>query len=349
MASDRPGRRALVIGGSGYIGQEVSRRFLEGGYEVTSLDLLIHGQTNSEILTAHPGFTFVKGDFRDPAVHLPLVREADVIILLAAIVGEAACELDAFQTESTNYTAPLAIRKAAVDCGRTDRLIFASTDSCYGKRPGERLTESAPLAPCSRYAELKARIEEEFLSPPYEGNPAITVLRLATVYGLAYRMRFDLAVNLFVREATVNKSFTVFSGRQWRPLLHVRDAADAFFLAATSPRDLVEGEVFNTGSDDQNIKFIDLAGLIVTLCPDARLTVAEGVPDLRDYQVKFGKIRHVLGFRPRMSLAAGISEIRDALSSEVFPDPYSKVFTNSTSPPVPLILQKPEPAGAAGE
>jgi nucleoside-diphosphate-sugar epimerase len=142
-------------------------------------------------------------------------------------------------------------------------------------------------------------------------------------------MRFDLAANLLTREATVKKRLTVHSGEQWRPLVHVRDAAEAFFLASVAPLRAVAGEVFNVGSNDQNVQFKDLGALIASLCPGSELAFAPGEPDLRDYRVEFGKIRDALGFRPKVCLAHGIAEIRDALLSGAFPDPYSRAYRNS--------------------
>ncbi|MDR1313747.1 MAG: NAD(P)-dependent oxidoreductase [Deltaproteobacteria bacterium] len=324
-----PGPEALVAGGLGYIGQAVCERLLAGGFRVNCLDSRLHGQSPSEELSGNPSFRLIEGDLRDFRLAESLVRTPDVIILLAALVGEAACDRDPDETLATNLLAPLALWEAALYRGRAERLLFASTDSCYGKRPGETLREGSPLKPVSLYASLKARMEERLLAAPPNAFPKPCVLRLATVYGLAPRMRFDLAVNLLTREAALKGKLTVFSGEQWRPLLHVRDAAEAFFLASTAPLRSVAGEVFNVGSNDQNVQFKDLGELIASLCPGSELAFAPGEPDLRDYRVDFTKIREILGFKAKTSLAEGIAGLRDALADGRFPDPYSKAYRNA--------------------
>jgi nucleoside-diphosphate-sugar epimerase len=320
---------ALVIGGLGYIGQPVSTALLKAGFKVTCLDCRRHGQSPSPALADHPGFTLIEGDVRDLSLAERLVRSPSVIVLLAALVGEAACDADPEETLQTNLLAPLALREAALYHGKADRLVFASTDSCYGKRPGEILREDSPLKPMSLYAALKARAEERLLDVPRGGFPKTTVLRLATVYGAAPRMRFDLAANLLVREATLKRTFTVFSGEQWRPFLHVADAADAFALTCAAPLQAVAGEVFNVGSNDLNVQFKDLGRTIASRCPGSELVFAPGEPDLRDYRVDFTKIRDTLGFDAKVSLDGGIAGIRDALLEGRFPDPYSTVYRNA--------------------
>jgi nucleoside-diphosphate-sugar epimerase len=323
------GPEALVIGGLGYVGQPVSESLLAAGFRVVCLDSRLHGQDPSQELREHPGFTLVEGDLRDLRLVENLVRFPDVIILLASLVGEAACDLDPEDTLQTNLLAPLALKEAALYHGRAQRLVFASTDSCYGRRPGEALDESSPLKPVSLYASLKARAEERLLDVPRGAFPKTTVLRLATVYGTSPRMRFDLAANLLVREAALAKRLTVFSGEQWRPLVHVRDAAEAFALAATAPLRAVAGEIFNVGSNALNVQFKELGRAIADLCPGSELVFSPGEPDLRDYRVDFTKIRDALGFKARVSLTEGIAGIRDALLEGRSPDPYSPRYRNA--------------------
>jgi nucleoside-diphosphate-sugar epimerase len=321
---------ALVIGGLGYIGQEVCLKLLKGGFRVTCLDCRLHGQAASPALTGDRGFTLVEGDATDMRLLAHMAGHADLIVMLAALVGEAACDADPDTALILNLVAPLAVREAALIRGRARRLIFASTDSCYGKRPGVLLDEGSTLEPVSLYASLKARAETALLAGNRPVDPLqVTVLRLATVYGAAPRMRFDLAVNVLTREATLKKRMTVFSGEQWRPLVHVRDAALAFLLAATAPEATVAGKVFNIGSNDQNVQFKDLGKLISSTCPGSELVFEPGEPDLRDYRVDYTRARDELGFKAEVDLPSGIAEIRDALIRGDWPDPYSRGYRNA--------------------
>jgi nucleoside-diphosphate-sugar epimerase len=320
---------ALVLGGLGYLGQAVCGSLIRGGFRVTCLDSRLHGQDASPELAGNPAFTLAEGDIRDMRLMERLVRSPELIIVLAALVGEAACDRDPEETLQTNLLAPLSVREAALHHGRAERLVFASTDSCYGKRPGETLYEDSPLKPVSLYASLKASAEERLLDCPRGRFPKTVVLRLATLYGLAPRMRFDLAANLLTREAAVKRKLTVFSGEQWRPLVHVRDAAEAFLAAASAPLRTVAGEVFNVGTNGQNVRFRELGELIASLCPGSELVFQPGEPDLRDYRVDFTKIRENLGWEASTTLSDGIGEIRDAVLGGLFPDPYSPAYRNS--------------------
>ncbi len=155
------------------------------------------------------------------------------------------------------------------------------------------------------------------------------VLRLATLYGLSPRMRFDLVINILAREATVGAGARIFSGEQWRPLVHVRDAAEAFALALAAPADLVSGQIFNVGSNSQNVQFKDLADILLKVIPEAKVQTVPEPPDLRDYHVCFDKISRVLNFSPNLEPSDGIREIKDALLSGYFGDPYDPKYRNA--------------------
>jgi nucleoside-diphosphate-sugar epimerase len=217
---------------------------------------------------------------------------------------------------------------AAQDFGAR-RFIFTSTDSCYGAQENVFLTEEAPLRPISLYAELKARLEEDFLRPPRRHDFHPTVLRLATLYGLAPRMRFDLVINLLTREAALGRPARIFSGEQWRPLVHVRDAARAFVLALEAPPEKVSGRIFNVGSNEQNVQFKDLAAILLKAMPEAAIETVPQPPDLRDYHVAFDRIRETLRFEPEYTVLDGIAEISEALKSGVLGDPYDAKYRNA--------------------
>jgi nucleoside-diphosphate-sugar epimerase len=143
---------------------------------------------------------------------------------------------------------------------------------------------------------------------------AVTCLRLATVFGLSPRMRFDVAINVMTKNAYVNRRITVDGGgRQWRPFVHVRDAARAFELALTSKREQVAGQVFNVGADVNNVQVLNLAFRVRDAVPGTEVVHAPTDPDLRDYNVSFEKVRRVLDFRVEVSIDDGIREVLGAL------------------------------------
>jgi nucleoside-diphosphate-sugar epimerase len=322
------GRKALVAGGAGYVGLGIVRRLLAAGWKVTVLDSLRHGCPPPDDLTANPDLRFVHGDLRDLSLVDEITRGQDAALLLAALVGEPACDREPDAALQTNVLASLNLLETVRRRG-VKRFIFTSTDSSSGARGGEKLDENSPLDPLSLYARQKTEMEREILSrPPIEGFSP-TILRLATVYGLAPRMRFDLAVNLLVRESTLKGSAKIFSGEQWRPLVHVADVASAFLKALDAPTALVDRQIFNVGANSQNVQFKELGKLLERLNPDSRIEYVPVAPDLRDYYVKFDKIAKILNFKPQISLLDGMTEIRDALKAGVFSDPYEICWRNS--------------------
>jgi nucleoside-diphosphate-sugar epimerase len=302
----------------------IAKTLLATGRRVTVLDNLLHGQ---ELSLTGPDFSFIQGDIRDISLVRSLMADHEEAVLLAALVGEPACNLCPQEALEINYLAALNLAETARATG-VKRFIFASTDSCYGVREKEILTELSPLSPISLYADLKARAETAILARGFEKEFSPTVLRMATVYGLAPRMRFDLAVNLLAREATLKGKVKIFSGEQWRPMVHVADAARAFQLTLDAPPELVAGQIFNVGSDTQNIQFKALGRLLAETVPGTVIETVPQVPDLRDYFVSFRKIQKILDFQPSFSLADGLKEINKSLKEGLFPDPYAKQYAN---------------------
>jgi hypothetical protein len=141
------------------------------------------------------------------------------------------------------------------------------------------------------------------------------IVRLATVYGLSYRPRFDLVVNTLAARAFFDGEITIFGGGQWRPFVHVSDVAAALILCLERPLDVVDGQIFNVGSDDQNYTIRDIGSLILSQLPQTRVRAAGTVDDERNYHVSFAKIRDHLQFRPRMTVIDGIREIVAALAA----------------------------------
>ncbi|MDR2367426.1 MAG: NAD-dependent epimerase/dehydratase family protein [Deltaproteobacteria bacterium] len=323
-----PPGKVLIVGGAGYVGLPIVSELLSAGYGLTVLDSLLHGPEPLDFIANKPGLTIVHGDVRDISLVNATVKGHSAVILLAALVGEPACDRNPDAALEVNYLAALNLLETASRQG-VSRFIFTSTDSCYGTREGEKLDEQSPLAPISLYAELKARAEERILSVSKNPSFSPTVLRLATVYGISPRPRFDLAVNLLVRDITLRGQAKIFSGEQWRPLVHVSDVAKAFRLTLEAPADLVDRQIFNVGSDEQNIQFKDLGDLLLKLRPDAHVTYEPAVPDLRDYFVKFSKIKQVLNFEPSLTILEGMAGIRDALESGFPADPYAPKWRNA--------------------
>ena len=284
---------------------------LDAGHRVTVIDRFFFGSETLKESSDRVGaaLTLLRADVR--RVGARELEGADAVVYLAGISNDPACELDPRLTRDVNLTACLEIAKAAEKTG-VRRFVFASSCSVYGHASGERLSETSPLNPVSLYARCKAEAEGELFAR--KGGPAVTALRFATLFGVAGRPRFDLAINVMVKNAYTRREIVVDGGgRQWRPFVHVRDAARAIHLALTSDSERATGQVFNVGADENNLRILNLAYRIRDQVPGAEVRVAATDPDLRDYNVSFEKIRKALDFSAKVSIDDGIGEVLDAL------------------------------------
>lgn len=187
--------------------------------------------------------------------------------------------------------------------------------------------ESSQLNPVSLYARSKLASEHvlnELQSPTF----GVTLLRFGTIYGMSGRTRFDLVLNLLTAKAYVDRGITVFGGDQWRPFVHVADAAKAVSMVLDAPRDLVSGRVFNVGSDEQNATLGRIGHLINSFVPEAAYVDSGRDGDRRNYRVSFRRIREELGFVPDWSLADGVQQVLDALRSGRVSDYRDPKYSN---------------------
>lgn len=318
--------KVLIVGGAGYIGSVLTRMLLDRGHSVTVFDRLLFGADSLAAMHSHPDFKLVIGDVRDISALANVIPGQDAVILLAALVGEPACNRDPAETVQVNWLGSLAVAETA-RYYQVPRLLFASTDSCYGIQEGI-LTEDSPLQPISLYAELKKKLEERLLAMN-SAEFMVTILRLATVYGLSLRMRFDLIINILTLHAVLDHRIKIFGGLQWRPLVHVADAALGFITALEAPAELIQGQVFNIGSNDQNYQIGRLGELVANTIPGIAIDTIEQPPDLRDYHVNFDKAARMLGFKPVWSVADGIRQIETALRTGEIADPLAARYRNA--------------------
>lgn len=308
--------KIFVAGGSGYIGSVLVPVLLESGHEVTVLDRLYFGDT---IAKARAEFgdklSVVRADIRtfDPAA----LQGHEVVVDLCGISNDPSCELEPRLTHSVNVEGGRRLITLAREAG-VRRYVFSSSCSVYGHGEGLGLTETSGRHPVSLYARAKAEVEDLLMETGRASGGAFeaVALRLATVFGLSPRMRFDLAVNVMTKNAYVARRITVDGGgKQWRPFVHVRDVANAFQMAAELPRKTVAGQVFNIGSDANNVQIMNLAFRVRDALPGTEIVTAPTDPDLRDYNVSFAKAHEVMGFATRHSIDDGIREIHEALRS----------------------------------
>ena len=294
--------KILLTGGAGYLGSVLAPELLAAGHRVKVLDNLMYGQHTLFHLCSHPGFDFVFGDARDESTMRELVKEADVLLPLAAVVGAPACDRDPWLGESVNLGAIQLINRL-----RSPRqlVVYPTTNSGYGTTTGEvHCTEETPLEPISLYGRTKVQAEAELLQ-----TPNVITLRLATVFGMSPRMRLDLLVNHFVHAAVTDGFIAIFEKEFKRNYIHIRDIADCFVHCIKNAEKMA-GRPYNAGLDDANLSKEELALKIKEYVPSFLIHFAQigSDPDKRNYVVSNERLRKT-GFEARRTLDEGIVEL----------------------------------------
>jgi nucleoside-diphosphate-sugar epimerase len=318
----------LVTGGAGYVGASLVEQLREAGRPVRVLDRFLHEQDPVGARLEELGAEIRRGDVRDETARRSALEGAGALVHLAAIVGDPACARDPELAQAVNVDATRAIADEAREAG-VRHMVFASTCSNYGRMadPTVAVDETAELAPVSLYAEQKVEVETLLLSGA-TAPMAATCLRLATVYGVAARMRFDLTVNEFTRDLWADRELEVFGEQFWRPYVHVRDAARAMTMVLDAGPDAMGGEVFNVGDSDENYRKLDLVEIITGQLGRGKVSYVHRDEDPRDYRVAFGKVHEQLGFEPTMRVPDGVREVAAALDDGAFEDPWASAYRN---------------------
>jgi len=318
-------KNILVVGGAGYIGSVLVKNLLKENYNVRILDSLIFGYQPLREFLNNPNLEFIKGDFRNVEYVVKTVKHMDAVIHLGAIVGDPACDLNEDLSLEINTAATMLIRQVCKGYG-VKKFLYASTCSVYGASD-EIINENSKLNPASLYARSKIQAENAVLSMA-DSSFAPTVMRLSTAFGLSYRPRFDLVVNLLTAKALKEGKISIFNGFQWRPFIHVEDITRAMMLLIDAPIKIVGNEIFNVGSNSMNHQISDLGKKIEGIIPQTKIEYIANNEDSRNYKVSFDKIRSLLGFNCRYSLENGIIEIKQALENGSILDYRDPKFSN---------------------
>lgn len=318
-APSETAKSVLLIGGAGYIGPVIAEHLLGAGYKVRVLDCFVYRQNLSILhLLPRPGFEFVNGDFCDESVLDAALEGAGHAVILGGLVGDPITKTYPELSAAINGQG---IERCIDRLTRSsvDRVIFVSTCSNYGLMTGGRIAnENSELNPLSLYAKAKVAAEQHLLAQKGRTRCAPTILRFATAFGLAPRMRFDLSVNEFVRELALGRELVVYDADTWRPYCHVGDFARLIKLVLEADADAVGFEVFNAGGDVNNATKRQLVERIGRYLPAGRVKYQEHGSDPRNYRVDFAKVRDVLGFEPQYDLDFGIREIIGAIRQGIF-------------------------------
>ncbi|MCH7864011.1 MAG: NAD(P)-dependent oxidoreductase [Proteobacteria bacterium] len=296
------GHKILITGGAGYLGSVMVPLFLHAGHSVTVLDNFMYGQTGLAGVCHHPRFDVIEGDARIEATVKPLVKDADIVIPLAALVGAPICDKNPEDATSTNLDA---VGMLVGMLAKDQKAMLPNTNSGYGVgESGKECTEETPLRPISLYGRDKVAAETVVL----EHENALS-FRLATVFGMSPRPRIDLLVNDFVHQAVTEGKLVLFESHFKRNFIHIRDVARAF-MHAMDNFEAMKGGPYNVGLSDANLSKKELCEKIQEHVPG--FTFEEDAlgedPDKRDYIVSNAKIE-ATGFAPKYSLDDGIREL----------------------------------------
>jgi nucleoside-diphosphate-sugar epimerase len=292
--------KILITGGAGYLGSVLTEVLLNKGYHITVLDSLIYKQTSVAPFAYHSNFNFVLGDVTNESTLKPLVESHDVIIPLAAIVGMPACKSQPELTVKVNYEQVKNITKWTT---KNQMILIPNTNSQYGSS-AEIITEESPFKPLSLYAETKCNAENAVLD---SGNGI--ALRLATVFGMSYRMRMDLLVNDFVYKSLENGYLVLFESHFVRNYIHVRDIANTFLFMIEN-YEKCNNNAFNVGLTSANCSKLVLAETIKKYIPELVIVQNDFKQDFdqRNYIVSNAKLES-FGWQPQFTLEGGIQEL----------------------------------------
>ncbi len=292
----------LMTGGGGYLGSIMAPELLNAGHHVTIVDNFMYDQSSLGHICAHPKLDLIRGDVRSERTMLPLLKKADTIIPLAALVGAPICNRDPVGAQSINHDSVLMLFK---NLSRDQQVLMPTTNSAYGSGDKNNFCdENSPLTPISTYAQAKVEVEKALL----ERENAIS-FRLATVFGMSPRMRIDLLVNDFTYRAVNDRFVVLFEGHFKRNYIHIRDVTRAF-LMGIERFDLMKGHAYNVGLSDANVSKLELCAAIKKQIPEfvyMEAPLGED-PDKRNYVVSNAKIEKA-GFKPAFSLDDGIREL----------------------------------------
>ena len=316
--------RVLVVGGAGYLGSVLVPILLERGYKVRVLDRLLFGDEPLASVKNHERFELMVGDVRDIESVVAALRDCDAVIDLAALVGDPACAVNKQLSLEINRAATRMLIEVCKGYG-ISRFVFASTCSVYGA--SDYLVDERTIpCPISVYAETKVASEELVLEA-VTGSFHPVILRLGTLFGLSPRPRFDLVINLLTARAATCGKITIYNGQQWRPFLHVHDAARAFVTSLEASSKLVSGEIFNVGDYRLNLQLSAVSQKVAEVVCALEIDNVDNT-DQRNYRVSFDKIHSYLEFSCEKTVEFGIREIFKVIQSHQIGDFTASRFNN---------------------
>ncbi|MGI9508477.1 MAG: NAD-dependent epimerase/dehydratase family protein [Geminicoccaceae bacterium] len=301
--------RVLVTGNAGYIGSILVPMLEEAGHEVRGMDTCLFRDCALVQFELPPT---LEVDIRD--VTKADLEGVDAIIHLAGLANDPLGDLDPPATYEINHEATLRLAHCAKEAG-VKRFLYASTCSVYGAAGDDFIDETSEPNPVTPYGRSKIMAERD-LAPLADESFCPVFLRAATAYGVSPYLRFDLALNNLVAWAyTTQQVYLKSDGMAWRPLVHIRDIAQAYVVLLSAPDEVVRNQAFNVGDSDENYRIMDLAHIVKDGVPGSEMVMSEGAsPDHRCYRVRCDKIRELVpAYKPNWTAMRGVDEVYQAI------------------------------------
>jgi nucleoside-diphosphate-sugar epimerase len=301
-------KTVLVTGGFGYLGRVLINKLVKNKYKVITIDPLIYNDNSREKInknvTTYVGLTEDKYTLKKI-----FEKKIDYLIHLSGVSNDPTAALDPELTNRSNIEATKNILNFSKSSG-VKKFIFASSCSVYGFTGNKDfVSEKNKLNPISKYAESKIECEKIILNENSK-NFSVTCLRKATLYGASPRMRFDLVVNTMTGSAYQDKKIIINGGNQWRPFLHVEDAADLYIRLLELNSERISKQIFNVGSNELNLQIKDVAKIVSKIISNAKIINSKSF-DNRSYKVNFDKISLLTGWKAKKNIDYGVKEIKN--------------------------------------
>lgn len=321
---DLKGKKILITGGAGYIGNVIATLILQQAAKVRVIDTLWFKKDIPLTHFGNSNYEFIRGDLCDEEVIDKALMDIDLVIHAAAVVGEPASNKYPELTRRVNYDASVKLINKVADSD-AQGLIYISTCSNYGITDGTATEESAIQA-LSLYAQTKVGVER-YLLDKVKGLDWV-ICRFATVYGVSQRMRFDLTVNDFALAAYTKQQLDIFLPRSYRPYIHVYDVARVI-KEICSNFNKAKNNIFNIGFQGENYQKIKIAEIVKKYLPATKIEILKNGADLRDYQVDFSKLKRFFGINNLFTVEDGVREVLYVLQHGLIKSPDNDVYYNT--------------------
>ncbi len=310
--------KLLLCGGAGYIGSEITRFFLEKNFKVSSVDNLLYDNYFSvKKFIENKKFKFYNLNISSKEINKEFIDGFDTVVLLSGLVGDPITKK--YNDLSIIYN-EIYLKKIIDICTKSKikKLIFISTCSNYGLvKENQTAHEDFLLNPLSQYAKSKIKIEKYLKENCNNSNIQTTILRFATAFGLSSRMRFDLTISHFFKDAFLNRKLKVFDKDTWRPYCHVRDFS-RLISKVIEDRGTYDFCVFNAGGDKNNHTKEQIVNKILSKLPNIQVDYNSNDVDPRNYKVDFSRVYNKFNFVPKYDLDYGIDELNESFKKNIF-------------------------------